>query len=64
MMQPYPYDPDDGRENPNLEGTEKYVVRGGAWYYTRKLARCSTREGVLPTFLSSSLGLRLAMSLD
>jgi formylglycine-generating enzyme required for sulfatase activity len=38
-------------------------VRGGAWYYTRKLARCAAREGILANHLSSSIGFRLARSL-
>ena len=41
----------------------KCVVRGGAWYYSRALARCSTREGVLADFISPSLGFRLARTL-
>jgi formylglycine-generating enzyme required for sulfatase activity len=41
----------------------KCVVRGGAWYYSRALARCSTREGVLADFVSPSLGFRLARTI-
>lgn len=59
-MQAYPYKPEDGRETPNK--TSKIVVRGGAWYYSRALARCSAREGVLENYISSSLGFRLARS--
>lgn len=60
LMQPYPYRPDDGREA--LKQPGKRVARGGAWYYSRKLARCSAREGMLPNYVSSSLGFRLARS--
>jgi formylglycine-generating enzyme required for sulfatase activity len=60
ILASYPYDPADGREQ---QGTfERYVIRGGSWYYTRKLARCSAREGVLSTFTSPALGFRLASS--
>ncbi len=55
---PYPYDPADGREDP--EATGKRVVRGGSWYYSRKLARCSARESLLPSYISTGLGFRLA----
>ena len=41
----------------------RYVVRGGAWYYTRKLARCAAREGIVPNYLSPSIGFRLARSI-
>jgi toxoflavin biosynthesis protein ToxD len=58
---PYPYQPRLDRDNPGKP--QKCVVRGGAWYYSHKLSRCSAREGVLPTFLSPSLGFRLAQSL-
>ncbi|MCI0520739.1 MAG: formylglycine-generating enzyme family protein [Chloroflexi bacterium] len=61
LHQPYPYDPGDGREDVNTMGT--YVIRGGAWYYSHKLSRCSAREGALPTFLSPALGFRLARSI-
>jgi toxoflavin biosynthesis protein ToxD len=55
---PYPYDPKDGRENP--DSNQKIVVRGGSWYYSRKLARCACREGILSTYVSPALGFRLA----
>jgi toxoflavin biosynthesis protein ToxD len=58
LMLPYPYDPHDGREDP--KGSGKTVVRGGAWYYSKKLARCSSREGLLSGYISNSLGFRLA----
>lgn len=56
----YPYKPDGG-DNSGVKA--KCVVRGGAWYYSRALARCSTREGVLPDFISPALGFRLARTL-
>ncbi len=61
LQQPYPYRADDGREDLEAQGVR--VIRGGAWYYSRKLARCAAREGVKPTYVSASLGFRLAMSL-
>lgn len=57
-MQPYPYKADDGREN--VANATKIVVRGGAWYYSRALARCSSRESVLPNYISPAMGFRLA----
>jgi formylglycine-generating enzyme required for sulfatase activity len=58
VLKPYPYDPQDGREDPKSNG--EYVIRGGSWYYSRKLSRCSCREGAVSTFFSPSLGFRLA----
>jgi formylglycine-generating enzyme required for sulfatase activity len=57
MLYPYPYDPTDGRED--CKAGEKCVVRGGAWYYSRKLARCAAREGMLPEVISTSIGFRV-----
>lgn len=62
MMFPYPYRYDDGREE--IDPVGKYVVRGGAWYYSKKLARCSAREGVIATYISPSLGFRLACNAE
>jgi len=61
LFMPYPYRPNSNREEIKPGG--RYVVRGGAWYYSRKLARCAVREGVLPDHLSPSIGFRLARSL-
>jgi toxoflavin biosynthesis protein ToxD len=59
---PYPYDPDLIINDAKARG--RYVVRGGAWYYTRKLARCAAREGIVANYLSPSIGFRLARSLS
>jgi toxoflavin biosynthesis protein ToxD len=61
LQMPYPYKTEDGREDQAAEGLR--VIRGGAWYYSRKLARCSSREGVKPTYVSASVGFRLALTL-
>jgi len=60
LFMPYPYRPNANREEVKPNG--RYVVRGGAWYYSRKLARCAVREGVLPDHLSPSIGFRVARS--
>ncbi|MBK6790978.1 MAG: SUMF1/EgtB/PvdO family nonheme iron enzyme [Anaerolineales bacterium] len=61
LFMPYPYKPNTNREEIKPNG--RYVVRGGAWYYSRKLARCAVREGVLQDHLSPSIGFRLARTL-
>jgi len=61
QMRPYPYRQDDGREKLDTRGQR--VARGGAWYYSRKLARCSAREGWQPTYISPALGFRIARTL-
>jgi formylglycine-generating enzyme required for sulfatase activity len=61
LFMPYPYRPSTNREEVKPNG--RYVVRGGAWYYSRKLARCAVREGVLQDHLSPSIGFRLARSI-
>lgn len=60
VLKAYPYVADDGRESPTADG--KRVVRGGSWYYSRKLARCAARESLLPSYTSTGLGFRLACS--
>ncbi|MBI3763258.1 MAG: SUMF1/EgtB/PvdO family nonheme iron enzyme [Chloroflexi bacterium] len=60
LFRPYPYRADDGREDP--AGAGPYVVRGGAWYYSRKLARCASREGLPPNYISPALGFRVAFT--
>ncbi len=54
---PYPFKMD---ANQQVQPGTKYIVRGGAWYYSRALARCSSREPVLADYTSPALGFRLA----
>ncbi len=60
LFVPYPLTPNVKIDEAKARG--RYVVRGGAWYYTRKLARCTAREGIVANYLSSSIGFRLARS--
>jgi len=59
---PYPFHLDPTPEEQNIQ-RRGYVVRGGAWYYSKKLARCSAREVYLPDYVSGALGFRIAMSI-
>lgn len=61
ILKPYPYKVDDGREKNIPDAT--YVIRGGAWYYSRKLARCACREGMNAIQFSESIGFRVACDL-
>ncbi len=58
-LMPYPYDPAGGREDPQAPGLR--VVRGGAWMYSRRLARCAVREGAPPDISSNTTGFRIAI---
>lgn len=62
LLRTYPYIPTDGREDPEAKSKEKFVIRGGAWYYSHKLARTTVRESALANFSSPALGFRLARS--
>ena len=55
---PYPIE-ENPLPNPK-KPDENIVIRGGGWYYSRKLVRCAAREVVIPTFVSPVLGFRLA----
>lgn len=61
-LRPYPYEANDGREV--VKPASHCVLRGGSWYYSRKLARCSTREWVLPNYISELIGFRLARTVE
>lgn len=43
---PYPHDADDGREDPEAEGTR--VLRGGFWYSLQAYVRSTYRFGNRP----------------
>lgn len=44
----YPYDPDDGRENPDHGAEVRRVVRGGGYYYAEICANGYTRNRMSP----------------
>jgi formylglycine-generating enzyme required for sulfatase activity len=56
----YPYDPNDGRNDPEAEGMP--VVRGGSWASARWLARAASRNRYPPAWDSIS-GFRVVLSL-
>jgi formylglycine-generating enzyme required for sulfatase activity len=59
FLNPYPYNEKTDADTSKT----KCVIRGGAWYYSHKLARCSARESVLSDFVSPALGFRLARTI-
>jgi len=59
--QPYPYQADDGREDPKAAG--RRVLRGGSWYDSAQLVRCANRGAFNPTPWLAGIGLRCALSL-
>jgi iron(II)-dependent oxidoreductase len=56
----YPYQPDDGREDLDAEGSR--VLRGGSWRYYRWSARCAARLRDGPVDRSDVIGFRVAAS--
>jgi formylglycine-generating enzyme required for sulfatase activity len=60
QMMPYPFQV-EVQDNSEIsrKNSLKLIVRGGAWYYSRKLARTTCREEMLANYLSTSLGFRL-----
>ena len=55
-----PYRPDDGRED--LEADRTRVLRGGAWGYNQRLARCADRIGDAPDGRDDYAGFRVSAS--
>lgn len=58
VYRPYPYEPSDGREDP--ESSEPRTSRGGAWYTYSRSLRCSRRCPEILTIQSNSFGFRVA----
>ncbi len=58
----YPYDPSDGREDPQAPPTVARVCRGGAWDDDASATRCISRIQALPAGASHNNGLRLVVS--
>ncbi|OQX62492.1 MAG: hypothetical protein B5M51_06075 [Anaerolinea sp. 4484_236] len=65
LFQPYPYDPDDGREN--LTETGKRVARGGSWHsfgVKSGSARNDTRFELDPSYYGAYVGIRCVMDVE
>lgn len=58
LYQPYPYVPDNGREDVTAVGER--VIRGGAFDEVPLLARCAWRHGVKPDLTAANIGFRIA----
>ncbi len=59
LYEPYPYDPNDGREDLGARGPR--VNRGGSWYHTSKYVRTSHRANVSHIYRrKADLGFRCA----
>jgi formylglycine-generating enzyme required for sulfatase activity len=56
----YPYDADDGREDPDLDRPR--VIRGAAWILAPEVERCAFRFYSPQELFSDQIGLRLALS--
>lgn len=59
---PYPYRPDDGREDPGAPG--RRILRGGSFANPHGFARCACRFRLAPTVRNEFLGFRLARSVN
>jgi formylglycine-generating enzyme required for sulfatase activity len=57
----YPYDPEDGRENPNAPHAVRRVLRGGAFWNDLRLVRCAYRYRLHPNDHTWNWGFRVAM---
>ena len=60
LIQPYPYDPTDGREDPDASGERSW--RGGAWNDGYWWMRSSVRYRSVPNYWYFNLGFRCASS--
>ena len=57
---PYPYDPQDGREDAFTPAPHGYTVRGGSWDNDALDLRTALREAFAPDAFYQDVGLRLA----
>jgi formylglycine-generating enzyme required for sulfatase activity len=60
---PYPYNPEDGRENPNASQSVRRVLRGGAFWNDLRLVRCASRYRLHPNDRSWNWGFRVTMTM-
>ena len=59
LYQPYPYQADDGREDPSA--SDSRVLRGGSWNYDRDGTHCAFRDWYNPAY-RGSIGFRCCAS--
>ncbi len=59
ILEPYPYDASDGRENMS-DTTSAHVIRGGSWFGAPTYARAASRGGLTIGNRGGDLGFRLA----
>ena len=57
LARPYPYDPDDGREDP--ASLAPRVVRGGSYNHAPGDIRCNARDALFPGACDVYIGMRL-----
>ncbi len=60
LYKPYPYDPDDGREDPRANGSR--VLRGGSCLHPQWIVRCASRDWYLPYSRHGDLGFRICVA--
>jgi formylglycine-generating enzyme required for sulfatase activity len=60
MLDPYPYDPHDGREVGDVIAGKR-VQRGGAFAHPPEIARCAYRAGEDPRAFGSNVGFRVVL---
>ncbi len=60
LYKDYPYDPQDGRENPRAAGPR--VLRGGAFYSSARRVRCAYRDTAYPDDWRGAFGFRVALA--
>jgi len=59
---PYPYDPADGREDPDAPPNVRRVLRGGAWNLAQSNTRAVSRMEGPPTSRVSHYGFRIVLA--
>lgn len=57
----YPYQPGDGREDPQAGADSNRVARGGSWFYDLDDSQATTRYIYYPDGSNSSVGFRVAV---
>jgi formylglycine-generating enzyme required for sulfatase activity len=60
LYEPYPYDPNDGREDPEAAGTR--VLRGGSWLNNENDLRAAVRSGDGPRSSTNYRGFRVVLA--